>query len=204
MQYEIATLCIRIGGIPAALEGIAAFTAASAARGRLLGVWTADIGVLNEIHVLRGFADGAELAAERRRTREAASPFNAGDVLADFRLDTYQPLPCLPPVTPGRFGAVYEIRSYALKPGGVLPTAAAWEAALPERLKLSPLTFAGFTTDGPARFAHIWPYASTNDRAATRAAAVAQGIWPPKGGPAWLTGDMRSTIALPAAFSPLA
>lgn len=36
-----------------------------------------------------------------------------------------------------------------------------------------------------------------------RADAVAQGIWPPKGGPAWLTTEMTSTIALPLAVSPL-
>jgi hypothetical protein len=32
---------------------------------------------------------------------------------------------------------------------------------------------------------------------------VAQGIWPPKGGPANLTTNMVSTIALPTAVSPL-
>ena len=36
-----------------------------------------------------------------------------------------------------------------------------------------------------------------------RADAVAQGIWPPKGGPAHLTTQMVSTIALPTAVSPL-
>ena len=33
--------------------------------------------------------------------------------------------------------------------------------------------------------------------------AVAQGIWPPKGGPQWLTNDMASLIALPTKNSPL-
>ncbi|WP_276608551.1 hypothetical protein [Aquitalea denitrificans] len=36
-----------------------------------------------------------------------------------------------------------------------------------------------------------------------RGEAVAAGIWPPKGGPAWLTTDMHATIALPTAVSPL-
>jgi hypothetical protein len=37
-----------------------------------------------------------------------------------------------------------------------------------------------------------------------RAESVARGVWPPKGGPDWLTGEMRSIIALPTAISPLA
>ena len=36
-----------------------------------------------------------------------------------------------------------------------------------------------------------------------RADSVAQGIWPPKGGPAHLTTNMVSTIAMPTAVSPL-
>ena len=57
--------------------------------------------------------------------------------------------------------------------------------------------------DGPLRFTNIWAYASLNDRAAIRAQAVSDGIWPPKGGPAHLSTDMFSTIAMPLASSPL-
>jgi hypothetical protein len=204
MQYEIATLTIRLGGMPASIAGIAAYTAAAEAGGTLLGVWNTEIGELNQLQVLRGFADAGALAAERRRTQTTTNPFNAGEVLTAMQFDSYTPFPFLPPVTPGKFGGVYEIRTYRLKPGCVEPTIAAWEAAMPERSKLSPLVFAGVSIDGPTRFTHIWPFADLNERASVRAASVAAGIWPPKGGPAWLTGEMRSTIGLPTAISPLA
>ncbi|WP_341648411.1 NIPSNAP family protein [Thauera humireducens] len=54
---------------------------------------------------------------------------------------------------------------------------------------------------GP-RFMNIWPYASTDARAKARADSVAQGVWPPKGGPAHLT-TLHSAIFLPAPNSPL-
>jgi len=57
--------------------------------------------------------------------------------------------------------------------------------------------------DGPLRFTNIWAYPSLDARAKARAESVAQGIWPPKGGPAWLTTAMTSTIAMPTAVSPL-
>jgi len=61
-----------------------------------------------------------------------------------------------------------------------------------------------YALEGAPRFTHIWPFASLDARAKARADSVAAGAWPPKNGPAWLTGDMRSTVALPAPFSPLA
>jgi hypothetical protein len=56
---------------------------------------------------------------------------------------------------------------------------------------------------GPvSRFLHIWPYRSLDERVRLRAKAVADGVWPPPGGPGQLTAQ-QSDIYLPAAFSPL-
>ena len=40
-------------------------------------------------------------------------------------------------------------------------------------------------------------------RSEARAKSVAEGAWPPKGGPDWLDPDMTSAVALPLPFSPL-
>jgi hypothetical protein len=154
--------------------------------------------------VLRGFDDHALLLGERERILRTTDPFGAGDTIASLNFDSYAPFPFLPPVKPGKYGAVYEIRTYKLKHGGVPHTIAAWEAAVPARCELSPLSIAMYALDGPPRFTHIWPFASLDARAAVRADSVAKGIWPPKGGPDWLTGEMRSIIGLPTAISPLA
>lgn len=203
MRYEIATLAMRLGSATAAVAGIADYVKAPGAKGGLLGCWTAEIGALNEILVLRGFADDAELAAERARALDTSNPFNCGDALTRLTFDSYAPFPFLPPVRPANLGAVYEVRTYHLKHGGLPKTVAAWEMAMPERAKLSPLVVAMFALDGPARFTHIWPFTSLDARAAVRAESVAKGVWPPKGGPDWLTGEMRSTIVLPTSISPL-
>lgn len=203
MLYEIATLRIGLGTMPAVAAGIEAAAKAEGAHGTLIGCWSSEIGPLNEVYVLRGFADEAALEAERAGRRRDTNPFGCAEALVGLTFDGYAPFPFLPPVATGRHGGVYEIRTYRLKPGGVQPTIAAWEAAVPARVRLSPLVIAMYALDGPARFTHIWPFASLDDRAAIRAESVRQGIWPPKGGPAWLTGEMRSTVALPMAISPL-
>jgi NIPSNAP protein len=204
MIYEMATLSIKLGTAAKAIAGIGDYVKAPGAKGSLLGCWSTEIGDLNQLLVLRGFDDHAQLLGERERILRTTDPFGAGDAITSLNFDSYAPFPFLPPVKPGKYGAVYEIRTYKLKHGGVPHTIAAWEAAVPARCELSPLSIAMYALDGPPRFTHIWPYASLDARAAVRADSVAKGIWPPKGGPDWLTGEMRSTIGLPTAISPLA
>jgi len=204
MLYEIATLTVKLGTAAKAISGIGEYVKAPQAAGTLLGCWASEIGDLNQLLVLRSFDGHDAWRNERERTLRTTNPFNAGDAIAQLDFDTYAPFPFLPPVAPGKYGSVYEIRTYRLKHGGVPHTIAAWEAAMPERGKLSPLSIAMYSLDGPPRFTHIWPFASLDARAAVRADSVAKGVWPPRGGPDWLTGDMRSIVALPTAISPLA
>ncbi|TCZ59734.1 NIPSNAP family protein [Roseicella aquatilis] len=200
-RYELAFLSTTIGAAPKAAPAIEAW--ARGGKGTLLGVWSSEIGLLNQILVLRGFADDAELAAERSRTLASSSPFGCAEWLTGLSMDAYAPFPFIPPVPEGgALGPVYEVRSYILKTGGLAPTMAAWEAQLPERLKLSPLVIAMHAVDGPPRFTHIWAYRSMEERLAIRGDAIARGIWPPKGGPECLA-EMRNTICLPTAVSPL-
>jgi hypothetical protein len=54
----------------------------------------------------------------------------------------------------------------------------------------------------PQRMLHIWPYASLDHRAATRARASKEGIWPPPGGSDHLL-SLQSELFVPSPFSPL-
>ena len=207
MYYELATMTLPFGTAGNAATQVQAFSSASDAKGELLGCWFTDIGVLNQMVVLRGFASLADLQAERDRTQKSSSPFGCGDIYQSLEQHSYQGFPWMKPVRPstesGINGPVYEIRTYGIKPGGVQATIDLWEQYVPPREKLSPCVVAMVALDGPLRFTNIWAYPTLDARAAARADAVAQGIWPPKGGPAHLTTAMVSTIALPTAVSPL-
>lgn len=202
MYYELATMTLPFGTAGNAATQVQAFSSAADAKGELLGCWFTDIGVLNQMVVLRGFASLADLQAERDRTQKSSSPFGCGDIYQSLEQHSYQGFPWMKPVRPstesGINGPVYEIRTYGIKPGGVQATIDLWEQYVPPREKLSPCVVAMVALDGPLRFTNIWAYPTLDARAAARADAVAQGIWPPKGGPAHLTTAMVSTIALPA------
>ncbi|WP_234267404.1 NIPSNAP family protein [Hydrogenophaga sp. NFH-34] len=207
MFYELATLTLPFGTVGTAAQNVQAFCTAPEAQGELLACWFTDIGPLNQMIVLRGFADLASLQTERERTQKSASPFGCGEIFQKLEQHSYQGFPWMKPVRPsadsGISGPVYEIRTYGIKPGGVQATIDLWEQYVPPREKLSPCVVAMVALDGPLRFTNIWAYPTLDARSKARADAVAQGIWPPKGGPAHLTTDMVSTIALPTAVSPL-
>jgi hypothetical protein len=202
-RYEIAILSTGVNAAARLTPRIAAWTQAKGAGGTLLGILLPEFGTLNQVLVLRGFATAEELAAERARTLADTDPFGCADALTGWTLDAYAPLPFLAPIAPGAHGRIYEVRSYALKPGGLPPMIAAWEAALPARAAISPCLMAMHTVEGTPRFTHIWPYASFEARAAIRAEASGKGIWPPKGGTEPLLPAMSSTIWVPAPDSPL-
>ena len=207
MYYELATMTLPFGTAGTAAANVQAYTTDPQAGGELLGCWFTDIGVLNQMIVLRGFADLATLQAERERTQKSPSPFGCSEIFQALEQHSYQGFPWMKPVRPsaetGVVGPVYEIRTYGIKTGGVQATIDLWEQYVPARAALSPCTVAMVALDGPLRFTNIWSYPTLDARSKARADAVAQGIWPPKGGPAHLTTKMVSTIAMPTAVSPL-
>lgn len=202
MLYELATLSCPLLAVGPVCERARAW-AAEAEAGTLLGCWRAEIGTLGQVLVLRGFDTPEAMTAERRRALMSAAPFHGGDLLTALTLDSYAPFPFLPPLRTGSRGGIYEIRTYRLRPGGLAPTLAAWEAAIgPARTYTEHLVTNLYALDGAPRITHIWAFSSLEERARLRADAYASGLWPPKGGPDQIL-EASSSIALPDSGSPL-
>ena len=199
--YELATLDTVIFGAGKAAPGIEAWVGAG--KGRLCGAWGTDIGTLNRVFVLRAFDDLAQMYDERERALRSDNPFGCTEQLVALSMESYRGLDFLPPVEAGSFGPVYEFRTYKTKINGIVPTMDKWRDAVPGREAYSKLTVAMYGLDGEPRLTQIWPYESLAARSEARAKSVADGKWPPKGGPDWLSSDMTSQIAMPLPFSPL-
>ncbi|WP_440408316.1 NIPSNAP family protein [Neorhizobium petrolearium] len=199
--YELATLDTVIFGAGKAAPAIEAWV--KQGKGRLCGAWGTDIGTLNRVFVLRAFDNLEDLFAERERALLSDNPFGCVEHLVSLDMQSYRALDFLPPVEPGSHGPIYEFRTYRTKINGIVPTMDKWADAVPQRRAYSKLTIAMYGLDGEPRLTQIWPYESLAARSEARAKSVADGKWPPKGGPDWLTPDMNSHIALPLSFSPL-
>lgn len=199
-NYDVTIATVRPGTHPRAL---AVLEKTIADDPSLLACWYSEIGALNRILMIRKSA-GADAAIENRfAALSTKSPFGIGEFITELSLDTYVSFDFMPPLQPGAFGPCYEVRSYVLKPDGLAPTIELWRKAVPARARVSPVLAATVAVTGAAiRFMHIWPYKTYDERARLREKAVADGVWPPPGGPDNLISQ-QADIYLPAAFSPL-
>lgn len=125
-------------------------------------------------------------------------------MITHLEMDSYAPFPFLPPVRAGDRGGVYEFGTNRLKPAGLSPTLAGWEAAIePAGEYTRHFVVSMYAVDGAPRITHIWAFSSLADRAALRDRACGAGIRPPTGGPEQIL-EATSAIALPLKGSPLA
>jgi hypothetical protein len=173
------------------------------AGGTLVGAFNADIGDLSRVILLREFADANAAYAAKQKLLLDTDPLGCAEWLTSLKSESYALFPFLDAPKPGTHGKWYELRTYSLRHGKLAETIDAWKDALPARHAMSPCLGAFTALDGEQpRFLNIWAYDSVDARAKIRADAVAQSVWPPKGGPANLT-KMQSNLCVPLPFSPL-
>lgn len=203
--FELITFTVRVRTPALALARIQEALGAESAGGTLIGCWSSDIGPLNQIALLRGYADENARQAERERWLLAKDAFGIEELLLDIKVENYSLFPFLEPLQPGPHGPIYEFRVYDLVPSGLTPTLDGWRKAIGPRTgaSYSAVYAAFYATDGKTpRYLHIWPYQSLEQRMDVRTRAVAEGVWPPENSGPQIR-DMHSTIYLPADFSPL-
>lgn len=199
-HYEVTTITVPPNKHPKALP-VLKDTVGSLPG--FLACWFTDIGALNRLMIIRSISDVAANLAERANVLASSNPFGIGDLLQGMEMDTFTQFDFLPPIKPAELGPCYEVRTYVFKPDGVAPTDQLWRKHLEGRTKVSPLLTAMVSASGTvARFMHIWPYKSLDERARLRAKSVSEGVWPPPGGPDQFV-RMQNDIYMPAPFSPL-
>ena len=171
----------------------------------LAAFWHTEVGPLNRvIHVWP-----YENMEERTRIREQATkiqgwPPNTREFVVAQKSQVFIPAPFSPKLEPKQLGGVYEIRIYTLKPGAIPGQIDRWSSQIGERVKLSPLVFAGHSELGDLNlWCHIWAYKDAAERFAVREKARVEGIWPPRGGQPGQTLIQENMLVVPASFSPL-
>jgi len=203
VPYDVTIITVKPNTHGKALPPLEGWLKANPRKGEFLACLTCEIGNLNQILLLHHYNSETDLAADRDAVAKDANPFGCLDLAVGRSTDTFVQFPFLPPIKPGQYGPIFEIRTYLMKQNGLPPTITAWEKATPARQKLSPILAAMYSVTGEVtRFMHIWPYPDLVTRANTRKTAIDTGVWPPPGGPDHLL-TMRTDIYLPAAFSPI-
>lgn len=210
MIHELRTYTMQPGKAP--LHAHSAGTLGRDIRGDdygvLIGHWLTEIGPLNQSMHMWAYEDlnhraerKAALAANERWRREYLPPNRAVIRRQEVRLLN----PVVGPKAPEGAGNLYEFRNYRLKPGTSGTWCALFAEALPVREKYSHAVGLWASEAGqPNEVCHIWAYPDYAARTKARAAVMADPDWRAflkESGP--LIEEMRSTLMLPAAHSPL-
>ncbi len=205
MIVEIRTYTLQPGTTAQFEERFGAALPVRAKVSPLAAFWHTEVGPLNQvIHVWP-----YETMDERTRLRGEATklqgwPPNVREFVVDQKSQIFIPAPFSPKLEPRQLGGIYEIRMYTLKPGAVPNQIERWAGAIGERVKLSPLAFAGHSELGDLNiWCHIWAYKDAADRFAIRDKARKEGIWPPRGAQPGQTLIQQNMLVVPASFSPL-
>ena len=205
MIVEMRTYTLQPGTTAQFEERFGAALPVRAKVSPLAAFWHTEVGPLNQvIHVWP-----YETLDERTRLRGEATklqgwPPNVREFVVDQKSQIFIPAPFSPKLEPRQLGGIYEIRMYTLKPGAVPNQIERWAGAIGERVKLSPLAFAGHSELGDLNiWCHIWAYKDAADRFAIRDKARKEGIWPPRGGQPGQTLIQQNMLVVPASFSPL-
>jgi hypothetical protein len=205
MIVEFRTYRMKPGSVPEAEKRFGEALPARAKLSPLAAFWHTEVGPLNRIIHVWPY----ESMEERTRIRGEATklqgwPPNIREFVEEQQAEIFIPAPFSPKLEARRLGGLYEIRIYTLAPGAIPAQIDRWSTAIAKRLELSPLAFAGHSElGGLNRWCHIWAYKDANHRAETRAKAVREGIWPPKGGQPGQTLVQENMLVVPASFSPL-
>ena len=203
MSYDVTIINVRPGTMPKALPKLQEHAAAGG-HGKLLAAWTTDVGVLNQIMLIREFSSAQESADSHKQAIMGSNPYGIAEFVTNISSETYEPMGFLPRMQPGTYGPFFEVRTYLLKAGVASSNAERWEKAIPKRIERSNILMAMTSVSGAmTRFVHIWPYKSMDERTSVRAGAVKDGIWPPPGGGEATLLLQQNDIYVPTGFSPI-
>ncbi len=204
MIYEIRTYRIKPGSLAEVEKRYGEAYEYRKKYSPLAAFWHTEVGPLNEIIHVWGYADAAERARVRAEAaKEPNWPPKIQEFITHMQSEILVPFSFIPPLKPGKMGPIYEMRYYAIKPGTLPALIKRWESKIDERMKLSPVAMAGHVEFGEAnRFIHVWAYESMDQRMAVRSKAREMGVWPPPGGGDTLLAQANK-IMLPSAFSPV-
>lgn len=210
MIYELRTYTCQPGtqAIVARNSGTVAKDIRGDSYGKLEGYWLTEIGTLNQVMHLwsyESFDERARLRAELSRNERWVDEYLPLIRPHLVRQHVRLMLPLLPYKKPAGDGHVYEYRAYRAKATRAREWAKLFADIMPVREQYSSPVCAWITDAGePNEVSHLWAYPSLDERLAIRAKVMQDPRWQgflKEAGP--LLEEMTSTIALPAAHSPL-
>src|SRR5947207_13568674 len=158
MHYDVTIITVRPGTEQKAIARLNE-QLPSGAGDELLACWYSDIGSLNRILLIHAAPDMMRVHADREKILRSGN-LGVGEYIVGTSMDIYVSFPFMLPMTAGQYGPVFEVRTYILKPDGLLATIYLWRQWVPCCVWLSWLLGAMHSfADTVTGFVRTCPYA---------------------------------------------
>ncbi len=205
MIFEMRTYLMKPGSLPDVEKNFGEKLPGRIKLSRFGGFWRSEVGTLNQIIHVWPYKDLNERDAIRAKAVETKVwPPNIQHNILEMESKILHAAPFSPHFEPGQHGGIYEFRTYTYGPGSIPKVMESWAGAIKKRTELSPLIFAGYSDIGSLnQWVHVWAYKNMGERERIRGEAVKAGIWPPPRHESVVLLKQQSTLAIPAAWSPL-
>ena len=142
MIYEIRTYNLKLGQLNEYWERFGEKLPGRQELSKLGGHWYTEVGPLNQMVAIWPY-ESLEQRAEIRRAAEAEPnpvwPPDTSDLIVSMVSEIFLPAPFMEPLGEKDIGPLYEMRLYTYPSEGMPQVLEAWGAAIPERVKFSPL-----------------------------------------------------------------
>ena len=204
MIYEIRTYDLMPRSLPEFEKRTAEKIEGRLKHSQLGGYWRTEVGPLNQVVHIWPYEDLNQRSEIRAKAvAEGGWPPDNAEFTLEMRSEIYNPAPFMTPLGERSIGPLYEMRTYTYPPGSIPRVLEAWDNAIAEREKLSPLAGCWYSDFGGVNnFVSMWAYSSFEERLRIRKEAQDSGIWPPPKAPMPPTKQVTKVL-WPAAFSPM-
>jgi hypothetical protein len=204
MFIEMRTYVLRPGMKSAFEERFVEGLTARLQFSPLGGLWSSEVGTLNQVvHIwpYESFEERERIAQAARNTGKW--PPKTHEFIITQESKIIQLAPFSPPLAEGKFGNLYEFRTYTYLPGTMPTVLERFGEVMAARTRISPLVMAGHTIIGTLnQYIHVWAYKDGGERDRLRGEA-AKGVpgWPPQ--TREFLVRQENMLMAPAACSPL-
>lgn len=196
MRFELTKVQTRVGASRQVLAAILGILKED--RELCVGIWSTEIGDINELVILMEHPDSSKpaLADDHRWIGEVGNLAKAAESLL------CEAFPGAAVTRETQAAAICEMRTYDFRPSSMKELLATWTEPLTRRVALSPALAVMTTVHGdPRKLIHFWTYRSFEERMAMRKEASTKGYWPPPGGAdRWL--NQTTAILVPEEVLP--
>ena len=201
-HYDLTLARLKPRTVPAALERMNAWLKGDQGGGALLACLFSELGIVNQVLLLRRFNDIDALLDARQRTVHSTDPLGIGEFAVDLVMNIGVAMPATASTPAAAKGPFFEVRTDVPRPGSIARAFHLWQAVCSRADGPRPC-FGAYSIAGDSQnLVHIWPWSTLDERAQVADDTSPTNIWhmaDPDDAPL----SQRCDIFRAASFSPM-